>query len=115
MRSYAPAFAALILVLTASAQASQERKSLLSTRPPEQKNLEQEVLNIKPRPTTNARTTIVERVSGQRILITTDENGTRAVEQGSGRMIWSASRDSHDSKVSEYTAGGMGKVVAGQK
>lgn len=110
MRHYAPACAALVVLLATSVQAS-DRKSLLTTRPPEQKNLEQEVLNIKPRPTTKARTTIVERVSGQRIVITTDENGTRATEQGSGRMIWSANRDSHDLKVGEYTSGGMGKVV----
>ncbi len=62
--------------------------------------------DAKPWVASKTRTTIIERSSGQRIAVTTSETGIRVVEQGSGRLIWSASRDSHELKIGEYTAGG---------
>ena len=103
--------AGAMLIWAASAQAQNTRPSLLTTKPPEQRAIEREALNVRPTAPMKSRTTVVERVTGQRIQVTTNEAGTKVTEQGSGRTIWSSARDAHDLKIGEYTAGGMGQVV----
>ena len=103
-------FTALTFLACGSAYAQTFDRPLLSIKPKEQKAIEEEVLHIKPR-ASKAKSTIVQRTSGQRLVVVTDQAGTRVTEQGSGRMIWSSDRDAHDLKVGEYTSGGMGQIL----